>query len=161
MHADTLLGVYAGAGSWQQDYSGSVTTLDTTLDIEDDLGLSAEANNVFYAALEHPVPLLPNLRAAYADLDTRANVTLIQDVGFAGANFTSATDVSTQLSVAQGDASFYYEMLDNWVSLDLGMTLRYLDGHIEVLSSSQLARADVRGVLPLLYGVVRFDLPLS
>ena len=93
-HADTLLGVYAGAGNWQQDYSGSVTTLDTTLGIEDDLGLAKESNNVFYAALEHPVPLLPNLRAAYADLDTRANVTLIQDVGFAGANFTSATDVS-------------------------------------------------------------------
>ena len=39
--ADTLFGVYAGAGSWEQSYSGEVESGPTTADFEDDLGLKA------------------------------------------------------------------------------------------------------------------------
>ena len=35
VQADTLFGIYAGAGTWQQEYSGDVTSGISSVDIED------------------------------------------------------------------------------------------------------------------------------
>ena len=49
------------------------------------------------------------------------------------------------------------------MSLDLGVTARFLEGFVEVQESNGLVRdsLDVDILLPLLYGHARFDLPFS
>ena len=56
--SDTLYGLYAGAGAWQQDYSGVVDSGTSMVDLEDDLGLGNDNSMVLYAAMEHGLPLL-------------------------------------------------------------------------------------------------------
>jgi outer membrane protein len=159
--ADTLLGVYAGAGTWQQEYSGDASSGISKVDIEDDLAIDDDTNTVFYVALEHGVPVLPNIRAQYFNLDTIGQNVLSRDIEFNGQVFNLSDAVSTVVDLKQTDAVFYYEVLDNVVSLDLGIAVTFLDGSIEVANSIDTASADFDEILPMLYAKTRADLPLS
>ena len=160
-HADTVLGFYAGIGAWQQNYSGDLASGGMAIDVEDDLGLDDDTTNFFYAALEHPIPELPNVRVQYSELDLDQAATLSRDIDFNGIQFPAGTDIDTIVNVKQTDAAFYYEFLDNVVSLDLGIAVRYLDGEVAISSSADSSPVDFKGVLPLLYGKARVDLPFS
>lgn len=160
-HADTVFGVYAGAGAWQQSYGGDIASGGADIDIEDDLGFDDDTTNFFYVAVEHPVPGLPNVRAQYSELDLDETTTLGQDIDFNGVSFPAGTSIGSVVDTTQVDAVLYYEVLDNVVSLDLGLAGRYIDGEIVVTSAIDTSPVEFEGVLPLLYGKARVDLPFS
>lgn len=159
--ADTLFGIYAGAGKWRQEYSGDVASGATDIDVERDLDIGDDDNNVFYFALEHGVPVLPNVRLNYADVAGSGRNVLTRSVEFRGEEFTVSENVASEVDFQQADAVLYYELLDNVVSLDLGVGARWVDGYVEVASPTDAGRADFEGVLPMLYGRFRLDLPLT
>ncbi len=159
--ADTLFGVYAGAARWQQDISGSVASTGSEVDIERDLGLDDSSSEIFYIAVEHPVPVLPNVRANYASVVMDGANVLNRTIQFNGDTYTVASNLRTDIDLTQADAVFYYEVLDNFVSLDLGLAARWLDGHVAIASAVEAGRAEFSGVLPMLYGRARMDLPFT
>jgi outer membrane protein len=159
--ADSLFGFHAGAGSWQQDFSGEVAAGGEDIDVERDLDFDRESNNMLYLALEHGIPVLPNIRVNHAKVVGSGRNVLERTVEFRGQTFLVSEDVASEVSLTQTDAVFYYQLLDNVVSLDLGLTARWVDGDVEVVSDSTIARAEFKGVLPLLYGRTRVDLPLT
>ncbi|XOV84534.1 MAG: TIGR04219 family outer membrane beta-barrel protein [bacterium] len=161
VQADTLFGLYAGAGTWQQSYSGNVRSGISNVDIEDDLGLDDDDSVILYAALEHGVPVLPNVRAQYYTLDVDADSVLSRTIEFNGEIFNLSETVSTAIDLTQTDAVLYYELLDNVVSLDLGLVVSLVEGSIEVASLTERASADIDEVVPMLYAAVRADLPFS
>lgn len=161
VQADTLFGVYAGIGQWDQAYSGDVASGFTDIDVEQDLDVTDERNTVAYAALEHGVPVLPNLRFQYADIQGSGRNVLSRTVEFQGEVFSASDTVASELEMTQMDAVLYYELLDNVVSLDLGLAARFVDGEVSITSSTDQGRADFKGVLPMLYGRARVDLPLT
>ena len=159
--ADTLFGVYVGAGSWEQSYSGEVESGPTTADFEDDLGLDDDANNLVYIGVEHGLPLLPNLRAQFMSMDVDGQNVLSRSIDFNGQTFTLSDQVSTSVELDQMDAVFYYQVLDNVVSLDLGLAVSFLEGQIDIESTTEAASADFDEVVPMLYGRARADLPFT
>ncbi|MCH8142042.1 MAG: TIGR04219 family outer membrane beta-barrel protein [Proteobacteria bacterium] len=161
VYGDTVFGIYAGAGSWQQSFSGDVTSGTTQVDVEDDLALEDENNNIFYLALEHGVPVLPNLRVQHAKVAVSGDSTLTRTIEFNGTIFNLTDAVVTDVEISQTDLVLYYEVLDNVVSLDIGMAVRKVEGFFEIATTLEVARAEFDGVLPLLYGRVRADLPLT
>ena len=161
VQADTLLGLYAGAGTWQQQLSGDISSGISDVDVEDDLGLDDDDNAVFYLAFEHGVPVLPNIRAQYFTIDVNGADVLSRTVEFNGQVFALNDAVTTVVDLAQTDAVFYYQVLDNVVSLDLGFAVSLLEGSIEVANSIDSAKAEFDEVIPMLYAKARADLPLS
>ena len=161
VYGDTVFGIYAGAGSWQQGFSGDITSGVIQVDVDDDLALEDEKNNIFYLALEHGVPVLPNLRLQHAKIAVAGNNDLVRSIEFNGTVFAVADTVATDVELTQTDLILYYEVLDNVVSMDIGMAVRRVEGFFEIASSLEVTRAEFDGVLPLLYGRVRADLPLS
>ena len=159
--ADTVLGVYAGVASWQQEVSGNVASGISDLDLENDLGLDDDTNNMFYVALEHPIPVLPNIRVQHSDISLGGDNVLNRTIEFNGNAFTVAEQVATDIELSQSDAVFYYEVLDNYLTLDLGLAARYVDGYVNVSSTTSSANADFSGVIPMLYAQARVDLPLT
>jgi outer membrane protein len=159
--ADTVVGVYAGIASWQQEAAGNLASGISDLDIEDDLGMDDETNNMFYIALEHPIPAFPNIRLQHADISLGGANALSRTIEFNGSSFTVAEQVATDIDLTQSDAVLYYELLDNYMTLDLGLAARYVDGYVNVSSTTSSASADFSGVIPMLYGQVRVDLPLT
>lgn len=160
-HGDTLFGVYAGAGTWQQGFSGGVASGGEDIDIEDDLDIGDDTNNVFYVAVEHGVPVIPNFRVNHAEISGTGRNLLTRTITFNGEVFTLAQDVASEVAMTQTDAVLYYEVLDNVVSLDVGLAGRWVDGEVEVSSSTEVAGADFKGVLPMLYARARVDLPFT
>lgn len=162
-HADTVFGVYAGAYSWKADYSGDIndTDADQTADLEDELGLSDESNSVFYIAIEHPVPVLPNVRVQHTALDSSSNGRLTSDFTFDDVDFTASEAIQTDLDFTHTDLTLYYEVLDNWVNLDLGLTARVFDGEIRIEGAGEVAQVDIDATIPMLYVATQFDLPLT
>jgi len=139
--ADTILGLYVGAYAWQTGISGDVDDGAVITSIEDDLDVDDETNSVLYAALEHPIPALPNIRLTQTSLE------------FEGTDDINDTEVD--LDISHTDVTLYYEVLDNVVSLDIGLAARMYDGElgddtgaVEVDETQALAYALVRGDLP-------------
>lgn len=159
--ADTI-GFELGAHSWQQNFSGDVSSglVGNAVDVEADLGYSDETNNVIYALIEHPIPILPNVRIQQTELDLSAN----GSANFQFGNISFAGPVSSSIDLSHTDLTLYYELLDNWVSVDVGLTVRSInDGKIEITdqTTGQTESFDADVVLPMLYVAARFDLPLS
>ncbi|RLU01485.1 TIGR04219 family outer membrane beta-barrel protein [Ketobacter sp.] len=171
-YGDTLFGLYIGGGSIDYDMSGEIKDLEqedaNSLDLEDDLGLEGEAGSYLYIALEHGIPIVPNVKVAFSDITETATNLTDNEIDFGGETFPADSRIRTDLDFSHYDFTFYYELLDNWVNLDLGLTVRQLDGEMEIqgyqISSPSFvisAKEDLDFAVPLLYGKAQFDLPLT
>lgn len=158
--ADTILGWRVGANAWQQQYSGSVQSGPSVVDLENDLGYDEETGYNLYVSFEHPIPLLPNamLQRTKIDADARGDVT-----GFVFDGNIYSGEVRSSMDLTHTDATLYYELLDNWVSLDLGITGRMFDNGVEItdVNTGITGSLDIDYVIPLVYAQVRFDLPFT
>ncbi|WP_347329549.1 TIGR04219 family outer membrane beta-barrel protein [Marinimicrobium locisalis] len=158
-----FLGVYAGAGQWQSDYSGQLGDADNDIGVNE-LGLKESDNNYVYVAFEHPVPLIPNGRIQYTDLSSQQSATVTDTFTLDGETFVPG-DVESDVDLTHIDYTLYYELLDNWVNLDLGLTFRQFDGHVyaEGTANGLINEQNVTldETLPMAYGKAQFDLPLT
>ena len=59
-----------GAGAWQHEMDGDVTAGTTAVDMQDDLDVGGDTDNLFYVAVEHGVPILPNLMVQHVSVST-------------------------------------------------------------------------------------------
>lgn len=161
IHADTIggeasLGIFnhspEGYASYTLPFWGHQGT---SADIVDTLGFSETQDIFLKVYMEHPLALLPNVKLAYTALSHEGNSQVTFFTWGDIVNFTGEIDSS--LSLDMTDATLYYEISDNWVNLDVGLTLRYLTGDMDVnheyLSFSTL--------VPLLYAKTRFDFPVT
>ncbi len=154
-----FLGFTVGAYGWDADYDGSVQSGPDTIDLDDQLGFDDETHNTVFVSFEHPVPALPNVALAYTELDADARGALTGEV-FDNVAYTGP--VKTTLDLSHTDLTLYYELLDNWVSVDLGLTIRKFDDGIKIRDTlGNSSDEDLDEVLPMLYLAAKFELPLS
>ena len=156
--ADTVLGVYAGAGQWKSDYDGKAGEPSITLK---ELGVKEHTNNYFYLALEHPIPVLPNIRLESINIKSRQAAEISREFTIDGTNFTLGDQVTSEFDLSHTDATLYYEILDNWLNLDLGLTARKFDGFVWAQNSTESKKVKVDQTLPMVYAKFQFDLPFS
>lgn len=153
-----FIGLHAGAGIWQPDLSGNFKSEGSTaadFDLERDLGYSDSTANTFYVAIEHPVPLVPNVRLERTSLSEKSTGSITGD--FNGQTYNGS--VKSTIDLSHTDFTAYYELLDGlaWINLDAGLTLRQFDGEISIDSNA----LDIDAPVPLLYGKAAVDLPFS
>jgi outer membrane protein len=159
--ADTLLGVYAGFGSWDSTFDGDLGQPSITLK---DLGAESHKNKYYYIALEHPIPILPNVRLEHVDINSKQTKQINKSFTLDGTSYAINDTVESELDLTHTDATLYYEILDNWINLDLGLTARKFDGFAYAKAKNEPSNAKkvkVDQTLPMLYGKVQFDLPFS
>jgi len=156
----TILGFQVGTGIWAHDPSGSIKTdadIGVSADLKNDFKLSEEQEGYVYALLEHPVPLIPNFKL----VNTKLTSTGIDG----GANFTFnninyTADVSTALDMTQTDYILYWEILDNVISVDVGINAKQIDGEASISSTVNLdTTAAFSGTIPMLYAAAEIMLP--
>ncbi len=163
---DTILGVYAGVGVWQTDIEGNANDVGSAnvLNINDEFGSVEEDSNFIYAALEHPVPLIPNVLIQQTDASSDQTATLTSTVTIDGTTFAAGQDVNATVDFSHTDITLYYEILDNWINVDIGLTARSFDGEFALaLSSAPFTSdsVDLDATIPMLYGKGRVDLPFT
>ncbi|MDY6828974.1 MAG: TIGR04219 family outer membrane beta-barrel protein [Pseudomonadota bacterium] len=160
--ADMILGVFAGAALWQQELSGEFSDSSTVIDVGDDLGIDDDSNATFYVALEHFVPLIPNIRVERNEIELSGSQVLTRTIDFGGNTYLATDRVQSDIDLGHFDFILYYELLDNWVSLDLGLDVKWFDGEIVLRSAaSGEASEALESPVPMLYAKASLSLPFT
>jgi len=178
LYADTIggeisLGIYSHTPSGSASYTLPGTPLNSAVDLENDFGWSDDQDIILKAYFESPIPFMPNVKFAYSNLNQEGtgNVT-----DFSWGSIGGKGDIETDLALQVYDVTAYYEIVDNVVELDAGLTMRYLNGDITVtptvgfdfttpfgsISSPSIGvpyPTDIDMWIPMLYGKARFNVP--
>jgi len=156
--------VEMGGGMWMQEPSGVIsgttnginnsviTYTDTSLEEDFD-------QNYVWAYIKHPLPIIPNLRVEYTQLENLGKAELSgQMYGF---TVRDTGNTPTSLSITQYDATPYYNLLDNtfWISVDVGLTVRIMETDYDVGGNKLVDNETV--AIPLLYSRFRTEVPFT
>jgi outer membrane protein len=157
-NADTL-GLEMGAAFWAAKTSGNLEyrSLGNDIDLGNTLGYDTLNTNFLWASFEHPVPVIPNIKIQHTKIEDSSTRTT--NVTFDNKNFTG--NVSSNIQLNQTDFIAYYEILDNWINVDLGINGKYIDASFSVNDSSLSAIKDLDYIIPMAYAKAKFDLPFS
>lgn len=149
-----FIGLNLSASHWA---SASPNSIDNTgsadsIDLIDDLDVDDPSQSSMTFILEHPISALPNIRYQGSQLDS--------DISIKGDALDSGNRSSPTFDLSQDDIVLYYQLLDNWVDLDLGVDVKRVDGEVSYNDTSD-STVSVDETIPLLYLSARFDLPLD
>lgn len=155
LFADTLA-ISAGAGIWQASPSGDFRdSTGTTINVTDELFWSKENQNFFFVTFEHPVPIIPNVRLSAVKLDQSGSGTLTKTIKIGGITYTGSENITDSFSLDQKDLTLYYEILDNVVSVDLGLNIKLADISYTITGSTSGTTSDsFSTTIPMIYGLV-------
>lgn len=155
--SDTILGIYAGANYWNHNMSGNVKSTGNVLG-NFDIEYNDDSSAVFYAALEHPIPFVPNIKLQQNNIQSSGIITIDNIPNFPG----QAADVDSDLDFSHTDIMLYYELLDNWINLDFGLSFKNFNGYTDFYAENLIdERSDFDDWIPMLYAKGKFDLPFT
>ncbi|WP_216937408.1 MULTISPECIES: TIGR04219 family outer membrane beta-barrel protein [unclassified Acinetobacter] len=137
-HAD-LIGVKADLSYWNFDGYSQDSSFKHDLDRQGTAQLSV--------AFEHPLPLLPNAKIKYVNLDSNSEQR----------SPANASDIELK----NIDYILYYELLDTIVHADVGLGLSSLDGTVKNLNAATFSQYDLDEYSPLLYATAGVKLPFT
>jgi outer membrane protein len=157
--ADTVLGGYVGIQGWNMSAQGGFSQNDSLATFNFD----EKANTSFYAALEHPIPLVPNVKLARTTLDTSGSTVIESQFTFGDEVFLVDSSITNQIELIATDYILYYEILDNdLISIDIGVAGKQLDGDILVSDSNgRSAQQNIDTIIPMGYAKVQLGLPFT
>jgi outer membrane protein len=163
--ADTLLGFYAGVQSWNMDAEGDFGSVINGVTSTAAFEFEKDSQTSFYAALEHPIPLVPNVKIMRNQLEAQGQGTVVGTFEFGGVDFTTTAGLNTDIDLTNTDYILYYEILDNdLITIDIGLNAKHIDGSLDVVSDEdppQTANETFDGYVPMLYGNVEIGLPFT
>jgi len=156
-----ILGVYMTAGIWNPDISGYISDNGPNINIVNDLAFNDDSSKNFSFALEHPLFMLPNIKIKRTALDTNSATVIDSEINFGGITFPANSSLNSQIDLSHTDYIAYYEILDNWVSIDLGLTIMHFDGNININATNLSSNVNLDDYVPAFYGKVNVELPLT
>ena len=125
----------------------------TEVNVTEDLFWEKESQGYAFATLEHFVPMLPNIKVMHTKLEQDGAGSLTTPFVFDGKTFS--VGVINDASLEALDLYAYYEVLDNVVSLDLGLNIRNVTIDYNIMSSTgESAKDSFSATLPMLYAMV-------
>jgi len=157
-----FLGAEAGYALWIPAITGSVQNGSDSVDMEKDLGFGENENNSFmWVYLDHPLPLIPNIKIQQTNYTDKAKGTLSKNLIYANKAFGVSEKTTSEFTLNQTDMILYWRLLDNWVNLDIGFGAKSIKGNIKIDTLTKHIDEDLSVNLPLAYAKARFDLPFS
>ncbi|GGW64775.1 TIGR04219 family outer membrane beta-barrel protein [Alishewanella tabrizica] len=147
-HADSVIGLYAGADAWRASTTGGFanTTRLSTFEFAD------TTQPGYFIALEHFIPLLPNIRLQHMSLATEGQTRLNESFVFADTPFAAGSRLQASFDVTSTDYILYYEIFDNPLfSFDAGVSAKQLKGDISASSGSLRGAQTLNEWIPMLY----------
>jgi len=157
-----VIGGEVNLGIYNHTPNGTAQNGDDSVDVEKDLNWDSQSDIFFRAYLEHPLPILPNIMVGYSRFSHDGVGTASKDFSWGGITFFSLRDrVKSNLELDIYDLALYYEILDNWLNLDIGLNLKYFNGDIDIDSTLKHDHSDIEFALPTLYAKARFDVPTT
>ncbi|MED5431445.1 MAG: TIGR04219 family outer membrane beta-barrel protein [Pseudomonadota bacterium] len=160
LYAAPGLTLYGGGYTWDSELEGTFSSGGANIDVQDDLGFTEADQSVIYLGIEHAVPVIPNFRVRYMDLSDTASNRIQRSFEFNGETYTAQTRVDTDFDLEMLDGTFYYTPVDTALKLDVGLTVRRMEGYLHLNSLNADARIDIDEIVPMLHVGARANLPV-
>lgn len=121
-----------------------------------------EFKPVVWAEFEHKVPVLPNFKVRYTDLEHDANTKITGSIKIDDIIYTDQADIKINAKLSHFDITPYYNVLNNdLLSLGIGVNLKIGDFNIKATDGITSAKIDYKGVVPLPYACSKINLPFD
>ncbi len=144
-----MLGVYGSVDYWNLQGEYNETPEGTSLRSADSLDLDDKGQAQVSLAFEHPVPLIPNGKIRYTGIDVDT-----EEQNLAG-------DALYNIDLDSTDFILYYEILDNIVSVDVGVAAKQLEGDVTYNSTVGADKVEISETAPMLYASAGGKLPFT
>ena len=155
-HADLFLGLEAGASTWNAAPKGQLGETPASLS---QLGFDEENYNSFYIGVE--LLGLPEFRLSRTRLDNRGQGVTGGAFNLGGNSYPANTSLTTDIDIEITDLTVYWQILDNYLSADLGVTARMLEGSFATTDGTTFDSVEFNSVIPIGFVRARMDLPFS
>jgi len=158
-HADWWGGVDLGYYHWNPSLTGTVGT--SAIDTNDELNLDNQSHGVAWLAVEHFDVFYPNIRFEATSIALDGSGTIPTQKTLRRAAFDGP--VTAELEYDQYDLTAYYQLYDNFWTLDAGITARLFEGFMLIRRTDGLLseRANFSNIAPLVFAKLHGDLPLK
>ena len=155
-----FVGLNIGASHWTPDLTGSFSSGSSdAIQLSNDLGFSDQTSSSLSLSFEHPIPLLPNFKYQTTDLNASSSSNLSSPITFGNTDY--AGQINSTLDLSHNDIVLYYEVLDNWINIDIGLDLKTFDGKVSINGTEGIESFTVDETVPMLFLSARFNLPLT
>lgn len=152
-----VLGFSFGVQYWNYDLEGRVRS---PLVDNNQVAINFNDNNDInpFIVFEHPVPFLPNFKLQQNTIESRGLFPVSDPSFMDGEEILVHGDIN----FSHVDLMLYYEILDNWLNLDLGISAKYFDGYQRYQYATEINNGlDFDHLIPMVYLKGQFDLPLT
>lgn len=157
-HAD-MIGIYASADYWQYDGKADVAQTGKT---QESFSFDQQEQAAIAVSFEHPVPLIPNVRVRHTTLKGADTINSLL-FNFDDKLYIGSVDLD--LDFTSTDLILYYEILDNIVSVDVGLAAKQVDGDVNVrgIANGQASSSTVsfKETIPMAYLSAGGSLPFT
>lgn len=158
--------IEVGAGAWFQSPDTSMKYENGILNGQD-VSKTEQDNSQGYVwvLVKHPIPLIPNLRLEYVNVDSSG----IGTGKFEFFDQTLSGDNKSNLELNQYDIIPYYNLLDNtaWITVDVGLDIKVIETSYTIAQPNILDietsayEETSSNIFPMLYLRGRFEIPAT
>lgn len=147
----TIIDVKIGGGIWNSDNLGNINHSGTSAEVDTDLLLKDEMANYSFLAVEHPFPLVPNIKIRNYGLSTTGGGTVTTGFIFGATTYTTGDAITTEMNMDHTNLTLYYELLDNILTFDIGLTAMMLNGKVAVTRGGIRNSKTIDTTIPMVY----------
>ena len=164
--ADTI-GGELNIGYYEHTPSGTIEYKGDSIDLEDDFKWEKESDVFAKLYIEHPVPILPNIKLGYSGFKHSGSGVLTRDIKFANQTYTATAEIDSLFDLDMYDLTLYYEVVDVGLDFDLGLNVRYLDGSVSAVGEGGIPPKSINEStsfslpIPMVYAKARVPIPAT
>jgi len=154
--------VIVNGNSWDYEVSGKIrdsATVGFEVDLKTDLFLQDNKQTFVLAYIEHPIPVLPNIRIGSTSLSTTGSGTAVKNFTYNGQSFSISDQITSSLNLDHTEIALYWNVLDNIVGFDLGLNVKSFDGSVKMDTTGVSVNEVFDETVPMLYAGLQIELP--
>ena len=166
----TAMADFAGfrviGGSFDYEVEGTIrdsNSLVNEVNLKTDLHLGDQSESFFYAYIEHPIPVIPNIRVGSTGMNLNGSGLATKSFTFNGVTFNQAFNTTTTINLDHSEIALYYEIIDVGVDFDLGLNVKIFDGEATLTENTTPSTTTEKldFTIPMLYASLNVPLPLT
>jgi outer membrane protein len=161
-----VLGARLSGGVFKYSLSGTVRDSNVssdTFNVKNDLGWKDDNTTMGYLYIEHPLPIIPDIRLGVTSLKMGGTGTVTANVTYNGVLYQTNDTVTSNIDLSHTEIALYYQIIDTVVDFDLGLNFKFFNGTATLVDQTHpgTATTSYKQTVPMLYGALTIPIPAT
>lgn len=143
----------------QTDISITIGNSNSRIDIENAHSMDDDFSGSYSFTLEHLKSALPNTKIQKSNLYSRSTSASNTEINFGGTTFSAYNQLNNQIDLSHKAYIMYYEILNDDLSVDIGLNLMKFKGNIYLQSKDLSGKVKLTEYVPTIFGKATYKVP--